>query len=466
MTYDIFISYAREDYEKAKIIAENLKEEGYKIWWDHSIPAGKTFDDVIEEAIRLSKCVLVLWSSHSIKSNWVRLEAEEGRNRSVLIPIFIEDVSIPFAFKNIQTANLINWNKDHEHPVFKKLIADINLIIGNTNTTHKNKVKKHTKSKIKQPSKKLIKRFYILTVGIGLVLSFLILKNCFPKGSKVIEENSWNGAKKENTIGAYNTYIIEFPVGKYLDSARIYVHELKNIQRIDSLEALKILDSIRVVRKADSLRVIRKDSLKNIEEQKETDRLEQKRLKDIEEQKEADRLEKKRLKDIQDQKDADEVERIRINSNRMIRITLIELVCEKSDDEGPSNDADMDRFEFTLNATQNGCRASKSGKISSNNQTIYNYNGVSVTTGLNHYWRLESNYTDITYDNEHCNLNSLSIVINGYAREEDRDSSSQDETARNSISLNGNDLFKDHTFRLNSEDFIYRCKFKIEKIGW
>ncbi|MDQ3115900.1 MAG: toll/interleukin-1 receptor domain-containing protein [Verrucomicrobiota bacterium] len=47
---DIFISYAREDREKAQAIAAVFQEQGWSVWWDRSIPPGRTFDQVIEEA--------------------------------------------------------------------------------------------------------------------------------------------------------------------------------------------------------------------------------------------------------------------------------------------------------------------------------------------------------------------------------------------------------------------------------
>ncbi len=127
---DIFISYAIEDRERAKILAEALEAQDWSVWWDRVIPAGRTFDEVIEEAIDAAKCIVVMWSEASVKSRWVRTEAEEGAHRGILVPVLIEDVRIPLAFRRIQAADLIDWDGSDAFPALQKLVADIKAVLG------------------------------------------------------------------------------------------------------------------------------------------------------------------------------------------------------------------------------------------------------------------------------------------------------------------------------------------------
>jgi predicted secreted protein len=127
---NIFISYAQEDRPKAKLIAEELEQRGWSVWWDRMIPAGRVFDDVIEQEINDAKCIIVLWSSHSVHSRWVKSEASEGADRQILVPVLIEDVPIPLAFKRIQAADLTTWREGPLPSGFEKLVSDIDALPG------------------------------------------------------------------------------------------------------------------------------------------------------------------------------------------------------------------------------------------------------------------------------------------------------------------------------------------------
>lgn len=127
---DIFMSYASDDRSRAEPIAKALEEQGWSVWWDRKIPPGKTFSQVIEEAINAAKCIIVLWSNESVKSDWVQNEAAEGARRKILVPALIDIVQIPFEFRRIQAADLTDWKTGSNHPGFIILLSAISEIVG------------------------------------------------------------------------------------------------------------------------------------------------------------------------------------------------------------------------------------------------------------------------------------------------------------------------------------------------
>ncbi len=72
---DIFLSYNREDQALAKVFAEAFQTQGLDVWWDTALSPGEAYDQVTEKALKTAKAVVVLWSSRSVESRWVRAEA-------------------------------------------------------------------------------------------------------------------------------------------------------------------------------------------------------------------------------------------------------------------------------------------------------------------------------------------------------------------------------------------------------
>lgn len=113
---DVFISYAREDRAHAEHIAHGLSALGLEPFWDTDIPPGQTWADYIEAKLAACKAAIVLWSAHSVKSQWVREEARIARDRSQLIPVLLEQVQPPFGFGEVQAADLTGWTGDYNDP--------------------------------------------------------------------------------------------------------------------------------------------------------------------------------------------------------------------------------------------------------------------------------------------------------------------------------------------------------------
>ena len=127
---EIFISYARVDRERAQALAGALGREGWSIWWDRDIPPGRTFDDVIEEALNAAKCVIVLWSRDSVRSEWVKAEASDAARRRILVPVLADDVMPPLEFRRIQSAALPEWESLTSNPDWSHLCRSIGTLVG------------------------------------------------------------------------------------------------------------------------------------------------------------------------------------------------------------------------------------------------------------------------------------------------------------------------------------------------
>ena len=103
---DIFLSYTEKDRDVARRVAEMLGSVGWTVWWDRRIPAGGTWRSVLQHALEDMRCMVVLWSAHSVESEWVCEEATEGRRQGKLVPVLIEPVRPPAGFREIQAADL------------------------------------------------------------------------------------------------------------------------------------------------------------------------------------------------------------------------------------------------------------------------------------------------------------------------------------------------------------------------
>jgi len=113
---DVFISYAREDRARAEQIARELTAMGLECFWDTEIPPGQTWSDYIEGKLDAARVVVVLWSQHSTRSQWVREEARMGRDKKKLIPAIIDGSPPPLGFGEVQAADLTGWRGETNHP--------------------------------------------------------------------------------------------------------------------------------------------------------------------------------------------------------------------------------------------------------------------------------------------------------------------------------------------------------------
>ncbi len=106
----VFLSYAREDIDRARALAEALGAAGISVWWDRVIPPGGQIDEVIKKELRQASCAIVLWSGVSARSTWVKSEANRANDLGILVPALLEPgVEIPMPFDQLHAADLTAW---------------------------------------------------------------------------------------------------------------------------------------------------------------------------------------------------------------------------------------------------------------------------------------------------------------------------------------------------------------------
>jgi hypothetical protein len=130
---DIFLSYARTDRAAARMFAQAFIDEGFSVWWDAVLHSGETFDEVIEQRLRESGAVVVLWSPRSVASRWVRAEATQADRRNKLAPAIIEACDRPIIFELTHAADLCEWTGDVTDIRWQTFVHDVRRLVEKKN---------------------------------------------------------------------------------------------------------------------------------------------------------------------------------------------------------------------------------------------------------------------------------------------------------------------------------------------
>ena len=174
---DIFLSYSSADRNKANAVVGMLEQRGWTVWWDHLILPGKTWDETLGIELTAARCAIVLWSRHSVQSEWVRTEAHEAKDRKILVPVLLDDVEIPFGFKLIQTVRLTDWAGESQSPEIDALVSAVTSVLA------RNPIALHEAGTVRDRAAKMLETavrrrtlgLMSLSAALALVCAFLCL---------------------------------------------------------------------------------------------------------------------------------------------------------------------------------------------------------------------------------------------------------------------------------------------------
>ena len=136
---DVFISYKRQDRDKARSIAVAFATRGLDVWWDVELLPGDIFAEVINKVIVRAKAVVVLWTPDSINSRWVLSETALGLENRKLVPVMLVETNIPVPYNTLHTLNLSTWDGSSDHPLLNDLFLGVTKItsVNVLNTKHR-----------------------------------------------------------------------------------------------------------------------------------------------------------------------------------------------------------------------------------------------------------------------------------------------------------------------------------------
>src|SRR5262249_32719104 len=105
------------------------QSEGWSVWWDRQLRGGDYYDDVIQRQLNEVRCVIVMWSASSVQSQYVKAEAAYAQNQNKLIPVRIDNATLPIRFQLVHTRSLDGWDGSKDFSEVRRLAEDIAAIL-------------------------------------------------------------------------------------------------------------------------------------------------------------------------------------------------------------------------------------------------------------------------------------------------------------------------------------------------
>lgn len=126
MAYDVFLSYARADSDRAMVIKDALEALDLSVFFDvDDMDGGDEFPDVIRDEIIAAGATVAVWSTHALTRDWVRRECEIARQHKTLVPIEIGPLSdsvMTVSLSRIHRLNLHDFDGNSDHPGWQRLV--------------------------------------------------------------------------------------------------------------------------------------------------------------------------------------------------------------------------------------------------------------------------------------------------------------------------------------------------------
>ena len=119
--YDLFLSHSAKDKPVVRAIAERLRADGVKVWFDEWVlKPGDSIPSKIEEGPERSRVLVLCMSANAFGSDWAQLESGTFRFRDPLnkdrrfLPLRLDDAPILLAYARMDAAQMLDEDLDEQ----------------------------------------------------------------------------------------------------------------------------------------------------------------------------------------------------------------------------------------------------------------------------------------------------------------------------------------------------------------
>lgn len=106
---DIVIVYSRKDSGALADCSAALSSEGYSVWWDRDMTAGRLWKEQVNQQIDRSRKVIALWSTAASQSDEVGREMAYAYGQNKLIPLCIDDAQRNKIYASLEHKRITNF---------------------------------------------------------------------------------------------------------------------------------------------------------------------------------------------------------------------------------------------------------------------------------------------------------------------------------------------------------------------
>jgi small GTP-binding protein len=125
-THDVFLSHSSKDKAVVRTIAERLRADGLRVWFDDwELKPGDSISTKIEQGLEQSRVLVLCLSANAFASDWAQLESRTFRFRDPLnkyrrfIPLRLDDAPIKGSLAQFL---YINWLLEDREQEYTKLL--------------------------------------------------------------------------------------------------------------------------------------------------------------------------------------------------------------------------------------------------------------------------------------------------------------------------------------------------------